>query len=275
MGKSKIIWLAVLLSAGAGLGPACRPQVAPLPSPSPSLAVVPARELLEGFLQRAPVTAVDKSLELGRSGAWLVTLNDGKKKHKALFKSVRRPRPTLMPDSYAYELAAYELDRILGLGLVPVMVERQLDGRTGSLQVFLEGVETEKSRLRKNLQPPDLQAYQDQLEDITLLENLTCTPRQDLGDILIQTDTWKVWRVDFAEAFMPSTELLPERLIRRASRRFIAALRGWDETQVRRRLARYLNTAELEALITRRHLILEEIDRLIREKGEAAVLFSP
>jgi hypothetical protein len=33
--------------------------------------------------------------------------------------------------------------------------------------------------------------------------------------------------------------------------------------------------AELEALITRRHLILEEIDRLIREKGEAAVLFSP
>jgi len=273
MDKSKIIGLAVLLMAGAALSPACRRQVAPLPSPS--LAVVPARELLERFLQRAPVAAVDKSLELGRSGAWMVTLNDGEKKQRAFFKSVRRPRPTLMPDSYTYELAAYELDSLLGLGLVPVTIERQLDGRTGSLQVFLEGVETEKSRLRKNLQPPDLQAYQDQLEDITLLENLTCTPRQDLGDILIQTDTWKAWRVDFAEAFMPSTELLPERLIRRASRRFTSALRGWDEKQVRKRLARHLNTAELEALITRRHLILQEIDRLIREKGEAAVLFSP
>jgi len=273
MDKSKIIWLAVLLSAGAGLDAACRRQVAPLPSPS--LVVVPARELLERFLQKATVTAVDKSLEMGRSGAWLVTLNDGEKKQRALFKSVRRPRPTLMPDSYTYELAASELDRLLGLSLVPVTVERQLDGRTGSLQVFLEGVETEKSRLRKNLQPPDLQAYQDQLEDIALLENLTCTPRQDLGDILIQTDTWKVWRVDFAEAFMPARELQPERLIRRASRRFVKALRNMDEALARRRLARYLNASEMEALFKRRQLILDEIDRLIKEKGEAAVLFSP
>jgi hypothetical protein len=179
------------------LGLACRPQTTPAP-PSPG-------ELLERFLLKAPVVAVDKSLQLGRMSAWLVTLSDGKTTRQAFFKSVRRPRPALMPDSYTYELAVYELDKLLGLGLVPATVERQLDGRTGSLQVFLEGVETEKSRLRKNLQPPDLQAYQDQLEDINLLENLTCTPRQDLGDILIQTDTWKVWRVDFSEAFMPAT----------------------------------------------------------------------
>jgi hypothetical protein len=267
MNKIENLGLAALLLAGIALGLACRPQTTPAP-PSPG-------ELLERFLLKAPVVAVDKSLQLGRMSAWLVTLSDGKTTRQAFFKSVRRPRPALMPDSYTYELAVYELDKLLGLGLVPATVERQLDGRTGSLQVFLEGVETEKSRLRKNLQPPDLQAYQDQLEDINLLENLTCTPRQDLGDILIQTDTWKVWRVDFSEAFMPATELLPERLIRRASRRFTSALRGWDEAQVRRKLARYLNMAELEALITRRHLILEEIDRLIREKGEAAVLFSP
>jgi len=271
MGKTKIIGLAIGLLAGAGLSSACRQPVVARPTPPPP----PERVLLERSLLKAPVTAVNKNLEMGRSDAWLVTLDDQGKRLRALFKSVRRPRPAMMPDSYTYELAAYELDRLLGLNLIPAMVERKVDGRPGSLQAFLEGVETEKSRMRKNLQPPDLQAFQDQLDEVTLLENLTCTPRQDLGDLLIQTDTWKVWRVDFAEAFMPSTELLAERLIRRASRRFTAALRDWDESQVRKRLARYLNPSEVEALIRRRQLILDEVDRLIREKGEAAVLYQP
>jgi len=273
MGKIKIIGLGVMVLAGLALSLACRKRIEPLPSPPPLAG--PARLLMERFLLRAPVVAMDKGREMGRSGAWMVTLAQGERTAKAVFKSVRRPRPTMMPDSYTYELAAYELDKLLDLNLIPVMVERKLDGRPGSLQVFLEGVETEKSRLRKNLQPPDLQAFQDQMDDITLLENLTCTPRQDLGDLLIQTDTWKVWRVDFAEAFMPSTEPAADRLIRRASRKFTTALRGWDESQVKMKLARYLNPSELEALVRRRQLILEEIDRLIREKGEAAVLYSP
>lgn len=267
MDKIRYVGPAVLLLAGMCLSLACRPRTMPLPPSS--------GELLERFLLEARVTAVNKELQSGRMGAWLVTLDDGKTTRKAFFKSVRRPRPTLMPASYTYELAAFELDKLLGLELVPATVERQIDGRSGSLQLFLEGVETEKSRLLKNLQPPNLQAYQDQLDEITLLENLTCTPRQDLGDILIQTDTWRVWRVDFSEAFMPATELQPERLIRRASRRFVKALRNLDEALARRRLARYLNTSELEALFKRRQLILDEIDRLIKEKGEAAVLFSP
>jgi len=274
MGKIKLIGLGVLVLAGLVLSWACRKRVEPLPYPPPL--VGPGRLLLERFLLRAPVVAVDKGREMGRSGAWMVTLAQGEgKTTRAVFKSVRRQRPAMMPDSYTYELAAYELDRLLDLNLIPVMVERKLDGRPGSMQVFLEGVETEKSRLRKNLQPPDLQAFQNQLDDITLLENLTCTPRQDLGDLLIQTDAWKVWRVDFAEAFMPSTEMAADRLIRRASRKFTAALRGWDEAQVRKKLARYLNASELEALVRRRQLILEEIDRLIRQKGEAAVLYGP
>jgi hypothetical protein len=267
MNTTKNLGLAALLLVGIGLSLACRTQTTPAPSSS--------RELLERFLLRAPIVAVDKSLQLGRMSAWLVTLSDGKTIHQAFFKSVRRPRPALMPDSYTYELAAYELDKLLGLELIPVTVKRQIDGRSGSLQEFLEGVETEKSRRQKNLQPPDVGAYQDKLDEITLLENLTCTPRQDLGDILIDKNTWRVWRVDFSEAFMPATELLPERLIRRASRRFTDALRAWNEAQVKQRLAPYLNTAEMEALFKRRQLILDQIDRLIKEKGEAAVLFSP
>jgi hypothetical protein len=257
------LWLAVL-GGGSVL---CRTEILPPESP---------RAGLEMFLLRAEVTAVDKAPHMGRTSAWLVTLSDGTTRRRALFKSIRRNRPALMPDSCAYELAAYELDKLLGLGLVPVTVERPIEGRTGSLQLFLEGAESEKSRLRKNLVPPDPAAYQDRLDEILVLEHLVCSPRQDLGDIIFQTDDWLPWRVDFSEAFPPSPEMLPECVLARCSRRVLAALTTtWNDAQVRERLRGFLNPAELEALLRRRLLILDAVRRLIEEKGEASVLYRP
>ncbi|OGD10550.1 MAG: hypothetical protein A2Y86_02215 [Candidatus Aminicenantes bacterium RBG_13_62_12] len=252
----------------AGLSALCRAQS--LPSP-PS-----ERETLEAFLRRADIAAVDKETQAGRMNAWLVTLNDGKTSRRALFKYIRRNRPALMPDSYAYELAAYELDRLLGLELMPATVERSIEGRTGSLQVFFEDAESEKSRLRKNLRPPDPAAYQDRLDEILVLEHLVGAPRQDLGDIIYQTAAWRPWRVDFSEAFPPSGELLSEYALSRCSRRVLAALSTkWDDGAVRKRLKTYLTQAEIEALFKRRLLILNEVKRLVVEKGEAAVLYRP
>lgn len=259
-------WLGLAALAGGAV--LCRTQTLPPPA-SP-------RAALERFLLRAEVATVDKAPQLGRMNAWLITLSDGTTRRRALFKSIHRNRPAVMPDSYAYELAAYELDKMLGLELVPVTVERSIEGRTGSLQVFLEGAESEKSRLRKNLAPPDPKAYQDRLDEILVLEHLVCAPRQDLGDVIFQTDTWLPWRVDFSEAFPPSSELLPQCVLERCSRRVLTALTSkWHDNQVRERLKNFLGAAELEALIQRRLLILDAVRRLIEDKGEAAVLYRP
>jgi len=268
MNKRTRIGVWACLALVGGLSSLCRTSLQPLP---PDL-----REKLETFLRKAEITAVDKMQEAGRTSAWLVTLNDGTSSRRAFFKSVRRSRPALMPDSCAYELAAYELDKLLGLELVPVTVERTVEGRAGSLQLFIEEAESEKNRLRINLQPPDPKAYQDRLDEILVLEHLAAAPRHDLGDIIFQTDSWRPWRVDFSEAFPPSAELLPDYPLERCSRRVLASLSdGWDEAAIRDRLTNLLNAEELEALLQRRLLILAEIKRLIAEKGETAVLYRP
>ena len=41
-------------------------------------------------------------------------------------------------DRFEYEVAAYELDRLLGLGMVPVTVPREVDGRKNAVQFWVE-----------------------------------------------------------------------------------------------------------------------------------------
>ena len=49
-------------------------------------------------------------------------------------------------DSWKNEVAAYELDKLLGTRLVPPTVERTISGSKGSLQMWVEGVMTEADR---------------------------------------------------------------------------------------------------------------------------------
>ena len=43
-------------------------------------------------------------------------------------------------ESYRAEIAAYELDKLLGLSMVPPTVERKVKGETGSAQMWVDDV---------------------------------------------------------------------------------------------------------------------------------------
>lgn len=227
----------------------------------------------EQFLRTAAIITVGKSEPAGRTNAWKVYLQDGPRASAAIFKYIDRRRPKAFPTSYHYELAAYGLSRYLGLALVPPTVERQVEGLPGSLQEYCRGVISEADRRRKDLAPADATGLQDAFSELGIFENLTSNPRLDATDILIRTSDWKVWRVDFSEAFDPAAELLPDSPFSRCSRDLYDKLRGAGDADLRAILGTYLNDEELAGLLTRKRLIVERIEALIREKGEPAVLF--
>ncbi|MDH7513423.1 MAG: hypothetical protein QHH14_10815 [Clostridiales bacterium] len=228
----------------------------------------------EIFLRQARVVEVDRNEVGGRTAPWIITLDDGEKRQRAIFKHVdsRRPQPT--PDSYKYELAAYELAKLLGIGIVPPVVEREVSGRKGSLQVFLENFLKEKDRQRKKIEPPDPKSFADALEEVKVLENLVYDVCLDADDIWIHKDNWTVCRVDFSEAFDTSAELLQGCEISRCSRKLYQGLLQLKDGAAAARLAPYLNKNEIKALLQRKNLIIEKIRKLIEEKGEEAVLFA-
>ena len=48
-------------------------------------------------------------------------------------------------DKFQHEVAAYRLDRMLGLNVVPVSVLRNLDGEMGSVQAYVEDAVDQQS----------------------------------------------------------------------------------------------------------------------------------
>lgn len=229
---------------------------------------------LEKFLREAAVVSVDKNKVGGRTAPWIVLLDDGKAKHRAFFKYVNSQRPRPAPDSYKYEIAAYELTKNLGIEIVPPVVEREIMGVKGSLQIFLENCIREKDRERKKLEPPDPKAFADALEEIKVFENLTSDECLDKDDMMVHKENWKVCRVDFSEAFYPSFELLRGCEITRCSRKLYQGMDQLSDDVARSAMKAYLNDEEINALLQRKKLILEKIKKLIEEKGEEAVLFS-
>jgi hypothetical protein len=233
----------------------------------------PEQAGFERFLATAEVLSKAQPTEKGRNDPWVVMLGDGKTTHRAIFKYIDRPKPQAMAASYKYELAAYALSKVLGADVVPPVVARRIENIPGSLQIMVEGCITESERQKRYLSPPDPQAFSDAVAEIRVLEHLTHCERSDLGDMLIHKDTWKVCRVDFAEAFGLETTLLPEADIYRCSKRLYAHLKSVPAKAIEEAERPFLDGPRIKALLARRQLVLDRIAALIKEKGEEAVLF--
>lgn len=233
---------------------------------------------IENYLKKAEVCS-EKRRVGRRTEAWLLCLTDGKIERRGFFRITNRTRPHPLADSYKYDLAAYELNKLLDLNIVPPTVEREIEGKKGSLSLLIEGFITEEIRINKNIEPPDLESFKHSLGQLTILENLTYSNsycgKRDLGDILImRKEDWKIWRVDFSEAFAPLPELIPECHVTPCSKKLFQTLLKLDNDIVKAKLSLYLNEQEIIALLQRKNIIIEKIQNLIEEKGEEAVLYS-
>jgi len=229
-------------------------------------------EEMEEYLRTAEVMSIDIKESEGRTAPWEVTLDDGKTQRRGRFKYVRRSRPHYLPDSYHYEIAAYELTKLLGITKIPPVVEREIDDTMGSLQMYVEGCFQMSKQKKKNKKPPDQEQFECELQELSVLENLTYCVR-DEKDILIHETTWYVCRVDFSEAFAPELNLIPESEPTRCSRKLYKGLLYLSSNEVHSKLSSHLNDDEIKAVVARKGLILEKLNSLIKEKGEDEVLF--
>ena len=89
---------------------------------------------MEKYLKKAAI-GPDRTPIGRRTDAYLVDLDDGKIKRKGVLRFTDIPRPQYPADSYKYTIAAYELDKLLDLNMVPPTVERQDSGKKASLEI--------------------------------------------------------------------------------------------------------------------------------------------
>ncbi len=214
---------------------------------------------IELYLGNAEIVDVEEGADLGTTDPWNVSLDDGKTKKRARFKHAPRCRPNFLVDCYKYEVAAYELSKMLSLPIVPPTVERSVKDTPGALSIFLEGI-TPLNRLKDI---PDTASFHRNMLDILVFDNLTYwqTGMDDINeDILYHNDDGRIFRVDFSKAFDNKHELLGvEREVKQCSDSLYRALEQLDETEVHEKLSAYLNEDEIAALLARRDLLLADL----------------
>jgi hypothetical protein len=227
----------------------------------------------EGFLRTAGVLTVIKTKEAGRTEPWTVVLEEGDIVKKALFKYVDRPWPSPLPSSFRYELAAYALSKLLGLEIVPPVVERDIEGVPGSLQIFLENTVSEAVR---RIQGPEALARceefrrgLDTVRIFCLLINDAC---DNLEDTLVDKETGKVFRVDFSEAFRPVAGLAGNGTALLCPDDLAQKIMSLDDDVVTNALEPYLSGEEIEALLERKEALIELLENS-REANEDRLEF--
>jgi hypothetical protein len=214
---------------------------------------------LEAFLLAADVVQT-APLAGSSDRRRLVTLQLDGRQLKAVFnardtmpglQSGRWTRRAENADRYLHEVAAYRLDRIMDLQLVPVTVARKLGDESGALRLWIEPGFSEHERATRRISfsgDCDLAA---QYALMGVFDALIFNPTPQLG--LLRYDRWwTVWLMDQSRAFGTASDV--DAMLRRSGLRptaqMAAALAQLTPEAVES-LAEYLHPRQVAALVDR------------------------
>jgi hypothetical protein len=240
------------------------------------------KDQIKQFLLTAKVLS-SHSAKKGITNTSRLTLSDGTVTHDASFQPVDEHKPVMkfsdghtevnFVDSYKYNLAAYELAELIGFDdMMPVYVERKIGGNVGSLSWWLPVKMDDVERMKRKLEPPDKDAWNNQMYKIRVFDELVYDTDPNLTNVLIGED-WKLWRIDFSRGFRAFKDLKEPKNLVRCDRQLFEKLKTLDANQLAEKTKPYLNKDEVKAVMARRDKIVDRFQKLIAEKGENEVLY--
>jgi len=229
-------------------------------------------EAVESFLLNAEVIGIRKMLP-GSTYPMALDLRLGGSVRQAAFKY----RPADLEDSsptdrFQHEVAAYRLDRLLGLDMVPVAVIRNVHAEGAVIEWISEAFTEQKLRERGEY-PRDPQLLIEQQAVMILFDALILNEDRKESDQLITTGDWKLHLVDHSRAFQTSTEMPPSFLSQPASlsRSLLRRLVLLNTESLGDALEGLLSDAQIEAMLERRTKILEKVAADREKYGDARV----
>jgi hypothetical protein len=164
-------------------------------------------------------------------------------------------------ESYKSEIAAYELDKLLGLNKVPVVVERTVHRDTGAAVLWLEGVRSWETVLP--LPKPATWAHE--VARMKMFDDLIGNSDRNKGNILVD-DEWHLFLIDHSRAFVTDQKLPQE--LQNIDRRLWERMLALNEPALKEGVGQWLDRRQIQALLRRRDAMKKKIDALVAKNGE-------
>jgi hypothetical protein len=221
---------------------------------------------LEEFLATGEVIE-KKYIGTGVTRPMKVTLKKNEKSINAVFKTIDTNPLTRKDynesDRYLYDVAAYRLDRMLDLQMVPAAVIRKIDGKEGVLQYWVENSINERDR-EETKAPFESYCKKDhQFWLRYIFDVLIFNEDRNLTNILWTKNDYMMVFIDHTRAFRLSTNRPKQ--YRKAplnvSDLLINKLNGLNRENLKDELSPYLHQWQIDAILKRRDMIIKEAKR--------------
>jgi hypothetical protein len=246
----------------------------------------------EDFLATAEVVG---QVQMGGREAvtepWRLTLEKDGIKRDAIWKNIEGRTKTGYPEGWKWEIAAYRMDKLLGLNMVPPTVEKRFREDRGSCQLWMEDIISLKQKEDKKMKVPSYRVgYWNRATYLQrAFDNLIANVDRHQNQILITKD-WRMILIDHSRSFrtgkdaQTGTDLTKNliytekhkegpKLMSELPRAFVEKLKALNFEMIKDAVGEYLTDKEIDAVLARRELIIKEIERLIAKNGEANVLY--
>ena len=173
-------------------------------------------------------------------------------------------RPSGYWESYKSEIAAYELDKLLGMVMVPVSVEKRWKGQTAAAILWLTPIHP-----WKEMEPrPKPGKWVRQVARMKMFDNFICNKDRNAGNLLVDDD-WNLFLIDHSRAFITDKDLAVkmEHIDPEVWNRMLAL----DEPALTAAIGKWVEGGVVRSILARREKMKMAIDKLVAANGEAAV----
>jgi len=168
-------------------------------------------------------------------------------------------------ESYKSEVAAYELDKLLGMGMVPPAVERQIEGDTGAAVMWVDGVRSVKQMGGKVPSGPD---WGRPLRKMLMFDALIANDDRNAGNILVG-QPGELILIDHSRAFITDLDL---RKFERVDAELWDRMKALTLADLTRVLQPWLDPQAINAIVERRNRMVAAVEKLVAKKSPAQVI---
>ena len=217
----------------------------------------------EAYIRDAPIDHIDE-VPIGVTHPKRAFFKAGGLVESVAWKILPPGRPAGYWESYKSEIAAYELDKLLGMGMVPVAVEKKWNRDTAAAIMWLSPIHSWKEMEPK----PKPAKWVRQVSRMKMFDNFICNKDRNAGNLLVDDD-WNLYLIDHSRAFIWDKDMAVK--MQSVDREFWDKIQALDEAQLTAALGKWVDKDGIRAMLTRRERMKKEIDKLVTANGEAAV----
>jgi len=251
------------ISVVAAPGPALRAQAQQ--APATAAIWVGRTAQMEAHLKNAEITRLE-DIGTGVTKPQRAHLQPAEPFESLVWKPLPPGRRSGYWESYKSEIAAYELDKLLQMNVVPPAVERSIDGREGAAILWIASI---KSVKQSGGTMPGGAVWGRATRKMLTFDGLIGNPDRNAGNILIGAPG-ELILIDHSRAFT-TDEKLP-RKIERVDAELWRRIQALTRDDLVRVLGSWIGDDAVDAMLARRKRMADAIDKLVARKGSAIVV---